>query len=96
MAKHLKVSAAIDLPSKPSAMNGVTILMTAIVYREGLLEWLKGGEGSWRDIVKALSSHTVGHSMTGKAYRYSMVRAEVWAPLSGRSRGNPWFSPHTR
>ncbi len=31
-------------------------------YREGLLEWLKGGERSWRDIVKALSSPTVGHS----------------------------------
>ena len=31
-------------------------------YREGLLEWLKGGEGSWRNIVKALSSPTVGHS----------------------------------
>ncbi len=31
-------------------------------YREGLLEWLKGGEGSWRDIVNALSSPTVGHS----------------------------------
>ncbi len=31
-------------------------------YREDLLEWLKGGERSWRDIVKALSSPTVGHS----------------------------------
>ena len=31
-------------------------------YREGLLEWLKGGDKSWRDIVKALSSPTVGHS----------------------------------
>ncbi|XP_064387204.1 uncharacterized protein LOC135335598 isoform X4 [Halichondria panicea] len=31
-------------------------------YREGLKEWLKGGEGSWEDVVKALSSPTVGHS----------------------------------
>ena len=31
-------------------------------YREGLSEWLGGGERSWGDIVKALSSPTVGHS----------------------------------
>ncbi len=30
-------------------------------YREGLLEWLKGGERSWEDVVKALSNPTVGH-----------------------------------
>ena len=29
-------------------------------YREGLKEWLKGGERSWEDIVKALSSPIVG------------------------------------
>ena len=29
-------------------------------YREGLLEWLKGGERSWEDVVKAL--FIVGHS----------------------------------
>ncbi|XP_064407306.1 uncharacterized protein LOC135352081 isoform X8 [Halichondria panicea] len=31
-------------------------------YREGLKEWLKGGERSWDDVVKALSSPIVGHS----------------------------------
>ena len=30
-------------------------------YREGLREWLKGGEKSWRDLMNALSSLTVGH-----------------------------------
>ena len=30
-------------------------------YREGLKEWLKGGERSWENIVKALSSPIVGH-----------------------------------
>ncbi len=31
-------------------------------YREGLKEWLKGGERSWEDVVKALSSPIVGHT----------------------------------
>ncbi|XP_064407556.1 probable serine/threonine-protein kinase roco6 isoform X5 [Halichondria panicea] len=31
-------------------------------YREGLKEWLKGGERSWEDVFKALSSPIVGHS----------------------------------
>ena len=31
-------------------------------YREGLSEWLIGGERSWGDLVEALSSPTVGHS----------------------------------
>ena len=30
-------------------------------YREGLSEWLEGGERSWGDLVKALSNPTVGH-----------------------------------
>ncbi|XP_064398568.1 uncharacterized protein LOC135345141 [Halichondria panicea] len=30
-------------------------------YREGLKEWLKGGERSWEDVIKALSSPIVGH-----------------------------------
>ncbi len=30
-------------------------------YREGLKEWLKGGERSWEDVVKALSSPIVAH-----------------------------------
>ncbi len=31
-------------------------------YREGLVEWLKGEERSWEDVVEALSSPIVGHS----------------------------------
>ena len=31
-------------------------------YREGLQEWLKGGERSWKHVVEALSSPTVGFS----------------------------------
>ncbi len=31
-------------------------------YREGLIEWLKGGERSWEDVVDALCSPIVGHS----------------------------------
>ncbi len=31
-------------------------------YREGLKEWLKGGERNWEDVVKALSCPIVGHS----------------------------------
>ena len=31
-------------------------------YREGLSEWLKGGERSLKDLMEALSSPTVGHS----------------------------------
>ena len=31
-------------------------------YREGLKEWLKGGERRWEDVIKALSSAIVGHS----------------------------------
>ena len=30
-------------------------------YREGLREWLNGGEKSWGDLVNALSSPTVRH-----------------------------------
>ncbi len=31
-------------------------------YREGLVEWLKGEERSWEDVVEALSSPIVGHN----------------------------------
>ncbi len=31
-------------------------------YREGLSEWLKGEKRSWKHVVEALSSHTVGYS----------------------------------
>ena len=39
-------------------------------YREGLTEWLKCGEGSWGDLVEALTSPTVGHNvLAGKIER---------------------------
>ncbi len=31
-------------------------------YREGLSEWLTGGERSWKDVMEALSSPIVGFS----------------------------------
>ncbi len=31
-------------------------------YRDGLKEWLKSGERSWKHVVEALSNPTVGHS----------------------------------
>ena len=30
-------------------------------FQEGLFEWLRSGEKSWRDMTEALSSPTVGH-----------------------------------
>lgn len=36
-------------------------------YREGLTEWLKGGERSWKELAEALSSPTVGHYDIAKA-----------------------------
>ena len=35
-------------------------------YREGLRQWLEGGERSWGDLVEALSSPTVGRSDIAK------------------------------
>ena len=35
-------------------------------YREGLDVWLRGEEKSWKDVVEALSSPTVGHSGIAK------------------------------
>ena len=36
-------------------------------YREGLAEWLKGGERHWRDMVEALSSPVVGNKDMARA-----------------------------
>ncbi len=36
-------------------------------YREGILEWLKGGNRSWRDLMVALSGPIVGHNDIAKA-----------------------------
>ncbi len=38
-----------------------------ICYREGLVEWLKGGQRSWKDVVEALSTPTVGYEGIAKA-----------------------------
>ena len=42
-------------------------------YREGLSEWLEGGERSWGDFVKALS--TVGHNDIAMAIEKDFLQA---------------------
>ena len=42
-------------------------------YRDGLKEWLIGGERTWGDLVEAMSSPTVGHS------DIAMVIKRQWA-----------------
>ena len=44
-------------------------------YREGLKEWLKDGERSWEDVVKVLSSPTVGHSDLAKTVEKDHVQS---------------------
>ncbi len=45
-------------------------------YREGLDVWLRGEEKSWKDVVEALSSRTVGHSGIARALEESYVHQE--------------------
>ncbi len=45
-------------------------------YREGLAEWLRGGEKKWSDVMEALSSPTVGHSGIARALEGSYVHQE--------------------
>ncbi len=54
-------------------------------YREGLLEWLKGGDKSWRDISKALSSPTVGHSDIARTVEKDHVQSTT--PTHEKSEG---------
>ncbi len=44
-------------------------------YREGLSEWLKGGEGSWESMVEALSNPAVGHSVLAETIERDHVRS---------------------
>ena len=44
-------------------------------YREGLSEWLEGGERSWGDLVEALSSTTVGHSGIAMAIERDYIQS---------------------
>ena len=47
-------------------------------YRRGLAEWLKGEGRHWKDIVEALSNHTVGHSaLAKKIEREQLVKDTV-------------------
>ncbi len=48
-------------------------------YREGLLEWLKGGDKSWEDLVAALSSPTVGHSDLARTVERDHVQILIQA-----------------
>ncbi len=54
-------------------------------YREGLSEWLKGGERSWSDVVKALSSPTVGHSDIAKTVEKDHMQSTT--PIDVKSEG---------
>ncbi len=44
-------------------------------YREGLSEWLKGGERSWEYMVEALSNPTVGFSDLARTIERDHVRS---------------------
>lgn len=37
-----------------------------ICFREGLSEWLKSGKRSWKDLIQALSTPTVGYKDVAK------------------------------
>ncbi len=45
-------------------------------YREGLSEWLKCGERSWEDVVKALSSPIVGFSDIARTIEKDYVQSK--------------------
>ncbi len=55
-------------------------------YREGLSEWLNGGEGSWRDIIKALSSPTVGHSDIARTVEKDHVQSTTTTDVKSESK----------
>ena len=44
-----------------------------VCYREGLKEWLKTGEGSWRDLMEAMS--TVGHKDIAKEIERDYIQS---------------------
>ena len=46
-----------------------------LCYREGLNQWFEGGERSWGDLVKALSSPTVGHSDIAKEIERDYIQS---------------------
>ena len=50
-------------------------------YREGLTEWLEGGERSWGDLVEALSSPTVGHSDIAMAIERNYIQSAATATI---------------
>ena len=49
-------------------------------YREGLTEWLKGGERSWRELVEALSNRTVGHDDIATEIERAYIQSATNAP----------------
>ena len=63
-------------------------------YREGLLEWLKGGERSWRDIVKALSSPTVGHSDIARTVEKDHVHSTTPTDVNSEGKYQYKCLPH--
>ena len=55
-------------------------------YREGLLEWLKGGERSWTNIVKALSSPIVGQSDIARIVEKDHVQSTTPTDVKSESK----------
>ena len=62
-------------------------------YREGLSEWLEGGERSWGDLVEALSSPTVGHSDIAMAIERDYIQSAGADTIvtSGRQTSKLWL-----
>ncbi len=55
-------------------------------YREGLKKWLKNGEKSWKDVVEALSSPTVGYSGLARTIERDYPQsAALSSPIVGYS-----------
>ncbi len=66
-------------------------------YREGLKEWLKGGEKSWEDVVKALSSPIVGHSDIAKTIcieKDHLQSTDASNPTDVKSEGKHYIVQH--
>ena len=62
-------------------------------YREGLSEWLEGGERSWGDLMEALSSPTVGHSDIAMAIKRDYIQSADTDTIitSRRQTGKLWL-----
>ena len=60
-----------------------------ICYREGLVEWLKGGQRIWKDVVEALSTPTVGYEGIAKAIEKLHIQSAADDTADKTSTDNP-------